>query len=313
MFLSELAFEITNLVKTYKNKGRKVFANNGIDLHIPKGEIFGIFGPNGAGKTTLIKQLMGLICPTEGEINLFGKDIVKNPDIIPYYVGYCGQRLFHLWCLNPVELLVMTGRLRGMKKDEATEQARNLLSMVGFENKMNRLIREFSGGELRIVSVFSALMGRKPIVILDEPTAGLDPVARQKVWHALFQYQSEVQATILLVTHNVLEAEKVVDSITIIDEGIIIAEGKPSELKKELRKEVNIEIEIKPFTEVESELTDWIKVRERVYGYRGDLEKREAIINQVIEQIGMENIEDLKISPLTLEDYYVKKVGKKWR
>ncbi|MCK4259611.1 MAG: ABC transporter ATP-binding protein [Halanaerobiales bacterium] len=311
--MKKLAFQTVDLVKTYKNNGTMIYANNGISLEIPKGTIFGIFGPNGAGKTTLIKQLMGLICPTKGSIFLLGIDIVKNPNLIPHYVGYCGQNLYHLWRLTALELLVMTGRLRGMKKDQAYGQAQSLMSMVGFEKKMNRVIRDFSGGELRIVSVFSALMGKSPIIILDEPTSGLDPVARQNVWQALFHYQAEVDATIILVTHNVLEAEKVVDNIAIIDEGNIIAQGKPTELKNELKKEVSIEIEIKPLTNIDFGMSDLEKVRERVYCYKGDLENREVIINQVIEKIGMENIEDLRISPLTLEDYYVQKVGKKWK
>ena len=313
--MQDLAFDIKGLVRVYRRRGQEpVYANNGIDLEVTRGVIQGIFGPNGAGKSTLIRQMVGLLWPTAGSIRLFGIDVVGKSEVIPTMVGYFGQRLSYLSAFTAIEFLQMTGQLRGMTGQTARKQAVDLLDTIGFGGRANRMLRTYSGGEIRVISVLSALMARMPVVVLDEPTAELDPVMRQKVWDVLFSYNRDSGSTIVLVTHNVLEAERVVDRVAIIDQGKVIAGGSPASLLASMGDEVTLELRLKP--EVVEDIGDipgWTRQRRELFTRSAPKTAATRILYEVTGALPEGSVENARLVTPTLEDFYVKAVGREWK
>jgi len=313
--MPDLAYDIKDLVRVYRRRGREpVYANNGIDLEVRCGTIQGIFGPNGAGKSTLIRQMVGLLWPTSGAIRLFGMDVVAAPEIIPRRVGYFGQRLSHVLAYTPAEFLQMTGELRGMRGHPALRQGRELLDVMGLRGKADRMMSTFSGGEVRIVSVLTAMMGRMPVIVLDEPTSELDPIMRQRVWDLLFSYNRESGATIILVTHNVLEAERVVDRVAIVDQGRVVAEGSPPDLLRSLGDEVTLELRLSSSAAGDApEIPGWTRLRREFFARSAPRSQATRILYEVTGTLSKDGVEDVRLVSPTLEDYYVKVVGKEWK
>jgi len=211
-----VAYEVAGLTKRYPGP-KEVLANDRIDLCIATGEIVGIFGPNGAGKTTLVRQLMGLLRPTAGQIRLFDNDLVREPTIATNHVAYFAQETSYFWYLKPRELLAITGRLRGLTSREANSQAYSLLGKFNLGNLAGKTLSRLSFGQARFVALLSVFMGNRPILILDEPTNDLDPLHRRAFWDYLWEVNSREGTTVLLVTHNVHEAEHVVHRVVIVD------------------------------------------------------------------------------------------------
>lgn len=309
------SYRVEDLVKVYNVPGKPpVYANNGVNLVVPSGIVFGIFGPNGAGKTTLIRQIVGLLWPTRGRIYLHGVDVVQHPDVIPRQVGYYGQRLVYFWTLSAIELLVFTGRLRGMTDKAAKAQADELISRVGLDHKASRLLATFSGGEIRVVSVLTSLMGNPPVVVLDEPTAELDPVMRQNIWNLLFAVNKQFGTTIILVTHNVLEAEQVVDRVAVIDEGRVVAEGTPSELRASIADKSRVEVRLRVPEAPGILLTGaWTEMRRGVFSCTVPRSEVNSLLHAITGELDPKAVEDVRVVNPTLEDYYVTVVGKQWQ
>jgi ABC-2 type transport system ATP-binding protein len=221
-------YVVRGLVKRYR--GTTMPANAGIDLDIDAGQIFGLLGPNGAGKTTLVRQLVGLAAPDEGTIALFGHDLVADRSLAARLVGYLAQDEPALAEL-PVRLAVeTTARLRGVARHAAGHTATALIDELSLGPIADRPLVRLSGGQRRLACLASALAADRPLLILDEPTAGLDPVARRAVWSALRRRRDEHGVTVVLVTHNVAEAESVMDRVAVLDRGRIIACDTPARL-----------------------------------------------------------------------------------
>ncbi len=238
-----LAYEVRGLVRTFPASGRRsaetVLANDHIDLDIAAGTVFGLLGPNGAGKTTLVRQLVGLLRPDEGTIRLLGRPVDARAGSC---VGYLPQHEAALADL-PVSLAIeTTGRLRGLRPSAARRTRDALLDELGLGPLGDRVIGRLSGGERRLAAFGTALAGPRPILLLDEPTTGLDPQARRAVWSALERRRRDSGMTVVLVTHNVLEAESVLDRVAVLDAGRVIAEGTPGRLKAQVSDEVRLEL-----------------------------------------------------------------------
>jgi len=308
----EPIYKIDGLSKTYKNGN--VPANIDLNLEIRPGEIFGIFGPNGAGKTTLVRQMAGLIKPSSGSILLNGIDVVRHPAQIPYYVSYFAQAPWILWSLKVWETIYFTGIFRGMAKKEARRQTDRLLADFGLEDIRNRLMETLSGGQSKLLGLAAALIGDRPVLILDEPTNELDPINRLKVWELLARLCRDLHRTVVLVTHNVLEAEQVVDRVIMVDGGKIIACGTPGELKAGVDDRVRIEISFKPGTL----LCDMAPLRAfehhfqlQKYKWQVFIPKPEAaaVYQRLMGQIDMEKLDDFRLITTTLEDVYIQLGG----
>ncbi|WP_143200306.1 ABC transporter ATP-binding protein [Kitasatospora sp. CB01950] len=222
---------ISGLVKTYRAGGTEVRANDGIDLAVRRGEIFGLLGPNGAGKSTLVRQLTGLLRPDAGTIDLLGHDIVRHPERAARLLGYLGQESTALDELTVALAAETTGRLRGLTRAAARAETADVITELGLEPLAHRPLAKLSGGQRRLACFAATLVGERPLLVLDEPTTGMDPVARRAVWSAVDRRRAERGTTVLLVTHNVIEAETVLDRVAVVDGGKVIACDTPGGLK----------------------------------------------------------------------------------
>ncbi|GHC74803.1 ABC transporter ATP-binding protein [Streptomyces cinnamoneus] len=238
------------LVKTYPPaRGRRgapgadaVRASDGIDLDVRRGEIFGLLGPNGAGKTTLVRQLTGLLRPDEGSVALLGHDIVRHPERAARLIGYLGQESSALDELTVALAAETTGRLRGLDLRTARAERDAVLDELGLTAIAGRPLKKLSGGQRRLACFAAALVGERPLLVLDEPTTGMDPVARRAVWAAVDRRRAEHGTTVLLVTHNVIEAETVLDRVAVLERGRIIACDTPAGLKELVGDEVRVDL-----------------------------------------------------------------------
>ncbi|MFJ1583354.1 ABC transporter ATP-binding protein [Streptomyces sp. NPDC088197] len=219
-----------------------VRANDGIDLDVGRGELFGILGPNGAGKTTLVRQLTGLLRPDAGSIDLLGHDLVRHPDRASRLVGYLGQESSALDELTVALAAETTGRLRGLDARAARAERDAVLDELELGPIAGRPIKRLSGGQRRLACFAAVLVGQRPVLVLDEPTTGMDPVARRAVWAAVGRRRTEYGATVLLVTHNVIEAENVLDRVAVLDHGKVIACDTPTGLRSLVADEVRLDL-----------------------------------------------------------------------
>jgi ABC-2 type transport system ATP-binding protein len=223
---SPLALEIAELVKRYETGTE---ALRGVSLEIEAGDFFGLLGPNGAGKSTLIHCTTGLARPTSGSIRVFGHDAIESYADARLAVGLAPQELNLDWFLTIEESLDYHGGYFGMPKRERRERATELLETFSLTDKRHERTRFLSGGMKRRLVLARALMHRPPLVILDEPTAGVDVELRLELWHYVQRINAE-GTTILLTTHYLEEAEQLCDKIAFINEGQIVAQGTSDEL-----------------------------------------------------------------------------------
>ena len=220
------AVDINNLIKIYDNKFK---ALNKINLSIPKGSFFGLLGPNGAGKTTTIGILTGLVNKTSGSTKVFGYDTVNNFRETRTMIGLSPQELNFDVFFTLEELLTLQAGYYNKNKKEAKERALAMLEYFNLIDKRKSRARELSGGMKRRVQIAKAFIHDPPLIILDEPTAGVDIELRHQLWDFL-KKENKKGKTILLTTHYIEEAEKLCDEIAIINKGDIIANGKTKDL-----------------------------------------------------------------------------------
>ncbi|WP_147450825.1 ABC transporter ATP-binding protein [Streptomyces hoynatensis] len=252
---AQAALSVRGLVKSYparrapRRRGRAtaagarpVLANDGISLEVARGEIFGLLGPNGAGKSTLVRQLTGLLRPDAGGITLLGHDLVRHPRRAPRLLAYLGQESTALDELTVALAAETTARLRGLDTAAARRERDAVLEELGLTALAGRPLKKLSGGQRRLACVAAALAGRRQVLVLDEPTTGMDPVARRAVWAAIDRRRAQEGTTVLLVTHNVIEAETVLDRVAVLDAGRVIACDTPGGLKATVGSEVRVEL-----------------------------------------------------------------------
>ena len=221
------AIVIRNLVKNFGD----IIAVNQLNLEIKNGELFSLLGPNGAGKTTTINILSGLIKPTEGSVFVGGYDIRKELNPIKNLIGVCPQEAAIYKFLTGKENLELFGYLHGMTKEDIKNRSEYLLNTLDFLEASKRKVKGYSGGMLRKLNMLMALIHDPKIAFLDEPTVGMDPRARRKVWEFIKSLKTQ-NKTIILTTHYMEEAEALSDRVGIIDYGELIANGTPEELIK---------------------------------------------------------------------------------
>ncbi len=235
MPLPNIAVDVQHLTRHYPSRARNtppVVANDDLSFHVLRGECFGLLGPNGAGKTTLISQLLGILAPTSGQIWVGGVDMVRAPQHGKQLIGYLPQHGLAMRSVEVERALRYTGRLRGQSEADARAQVREILEELELAPYASRSVNQLAGGMARLAYFAMALMGRPPILILDEPTNELDPQKRKLIWDVLARRNREQGTTCILVTHNVLEAEKVLQRVGVMQHGRMIAVGTPGELKQ---------------------------------------------------------------------------------
>jgi ABC-2 type transport system ATP-binding protein len=232
---NDAAVVADGLVKTYGGRGDTVEAVRGVDLRVERGEVFGFLGPNGAGKSTTVRMLTTLLTITSGTATVAGLDVAREPDAVRRRIGVALQEAG----LDPRqtgrELLELQGRLFDLSPREAAARAEELLELVELTDAADRRIKSYSGGMKRRLDLASALVHLPEVLFLDEPTTGLDPASRVTVWDEVRRI-NERGTTVFLTTQYLEEADQLCDRLAIIDDGRIVRDGTPAQLKAELRE-----------------------------------------------------------------------------
>lgn len=202
-----------------------------VDLEVPAGGIFGLLGSNGAGKSTMIKMLTTLLAPTSGTAEVGGFDIVAHPAEIRGHIGYVPQLLSADGALTGYENLLLSARLYGLPREERGVRISEALTLMGLAESATKLVKTYSGGMVRRLELAQAMLHRPAILFLDEPTIGLDPVARHALWDRLRDLRRDYGMTVLITTHDMEEAEALCDALAIMHAGRIAVVGSPADLR----------------------------------------------------------------------------------
>ena len=300
------AIKITNLKKSYGG----IDALKGINMTIDKGQFFGLLGPNGAGKTTTINILTGLVRKDIGETMIFNRDTVSDYRFTRKQVGISSQEFTQDWFFPLDKLLLFQAGYYGINKKDAAPRVESLLDRLGLKDKRNARIRELSGGMKRRFEIAKALVHDPQILILDEPTAGVDVELRHELWKYFGDLHNEGK-TILLTTHYIEEAELLCDKVAIIDSGKVITEGSPKEL---IGKDSNSGITVylsEPFDDSDNTLKDFTYNQEdqRLHFITGYPENDLPNIIKLLSKSGA-HIQRIETNKASLEDVFLNLTGK---
>ena len=240
--MNKFALTVENLTKVYsdfKNKKENKALKN-LNFQVDQGEVFGLLGPNGAGKTTFLNILGGTVSKTKGKVNVWGFDIDKNPRQVKASIGIVPQEVNLDAFFTPKQLLNLQAGLYGVKKEDRITDL--ILKMVALENKANAYSRSLSGGMKRRLLIAKAMVHQPPILILDEPTAGVDVELRNNLWNNVKELNKE-GVTIILTTHYLFEAQEMCDRIAILDEGNLVALDTTQKLLDRIQtKKINFKV-----------------------------------------------------------------------
>tara|TARA_B000000557_G_scaffold134767_1_gene109343 strand:- start:62 stop:988 length:927 start_codon:yes stop_codon:yes gene_type:complete len=304
--MPELAIQIKDLKKSYQD----VFALKGVNVDIPKGEFFGLLGPNGAGKTTTINILTGLVFKDSGNCLVFGKDTVNDYRFTRSKIGIAAQELSVDWFFSIENLLFFQAGYYGINRIDAKQKIDSLLKRLGLDKKKNSKLRQLSGGMKRRFQIAKALVHDPDILILDEPTAGVDVELRHELWNYLRELHSNGK-TILLTTHYIEEAELLCDNVSIIDEGKILKQGSPKSLTEDLGQSgITVQLTQEsidkklPMLDLDFSIED-----SRIHF---SVKNPELVIPKIIQELSSKNIaiHSIKTETSSLEDVFLSLTGK---
>ncbi|UCC93827.1 MAG: ATP-binding cassette domain-containing protein [Thermoplasmata archaeon] len=308
----DIVIRLEGLTKRFDD----LVAVDGVDLEIPRGEIFGLLGPNGAGKTTIIRMLGGLTLPTAGGATVLGLDIVKDTRKVKDRIGVVPQNNVLDRDINVLQNLRYHGKLHNIPRGKIDGKIDDVLDFTELKAKRDAKIDELSGGMKRRLVVAKAMMHDPEVFILDEPTTGLDPQSRRMVWEKVRSFR-EMGMTMILTTHYMDEADALCDRIGIIDHGKVIALGTPEDLKASLGAQTVLEVkvyegtqdailaglEVQPFTEDVFAEGDKVMLRTN--------DKKAAAVHMLTQHA--DDVETLQFREPTLEDVFIELTGRELR
>jgi ABC-2 type transport system ATP-binding protein len=206
-------------------------AVDAMTISLERGQVFGLLGPNGAGKTTAIKMLVTLLPPTSGTAQIAGFDIVRNARNVRRMIGYVPQMISADPSLTGYENLLIIARLYDIPRRERAARISEALALVDLTDAAAKLVRQYSGGMIRRLEIAQSTLHRPPVLFLDEPTVGLDPIGRKTVWNHIERMRADLDITIFLTTHNMEEAESLCSRVAIMHRGKIVTDDSPERLK----------------------------------------------------------------------------------
>jgi ABC-2 type transport system ATP-binding protein len=300
--------EIEQVSKVYRGGVR---ANDGITLAVQAGEVFGLLGPNGAGKTTLVNQIIGLVTPTAGSIRIGGVDVLAHPAYARQACSFQPQSQVPIDGVTPLQAIELVGRLRGGRKEQVRERARQLIEALAIEEWAAKSGERLSGGVRRLTAFCMATVVPGQLVILDEPTNDIDPLRRRLLWGEV-RNLAQAGAAVLLVTHNVLEAERSVDRLAIIDQGQVVGAGTAASLKGYENGYLRLELILEPAAgppALPSFLSHSALVGQRLIG-RVEASAVDRAVAWAQRLQKRELVEEFAIGPATLEDVYIRLVNR---
>lgn len=295
-----IVYDIQNLVKQYP--GHTELVNNSINLQIQQGEIFGILGDNGAGKSTLVRQMANLLHSTSGRILLLERPLSHHPLHVPLTVGYMPQESHALNNLTVGESLYYAAHLRGFSRRDAQEERDHLLAFWEMGNLRDKYSSRLSGGQRRLLRLAVAIAGTPPVLLLDEPTNDLDPARRKLVWDNLRHINQQRGTTIIFITHDAIEAEKVIQRVGILRNGVLVANGRPADLKQVVDQKLRLELFFPP--ENPPRLPAHLKYHVVQPG-RWLVWLNVEEVTAVFNTLNFNQIEDFRLYTATLEDLFL--------
>jgi len=303
--------KVVDLVKEYNG----VKALKGVSLEVYEGEILGLLGPNGAGKSTLMNIIAGVIKPTSGKVEVLGYDVLKDRGKVALKIGYCPQETVLYDNLTVMENMMFYAGLYDIPGGEAKKRAKRILEYLGLSGVEKTLAKRLSGGMKRRLNLAVALLNDPELLLLDEPTVGLDPNIRRSVWDAIKRLKEEGK-TIILATHYMEEADELSDRVAIMNEGQIVALDTPEALKKMVGPLAAIELEFSKLPENPDKVFSRVSVvekcilkNEKAVLYTKDPDTAlPQVVSLVIENGG--KIAKIDVREPTLEDVFVKLTGR---
>jgi ABC-2 type transport system ATP-binding protein len=301
-----LTFRAEEVVKTFD----QFRANDEITLEVRPGEVYGLLGPNGAGKTTLVKQVIGLLKPTSGRITLGPYDLVEDPDAARQLCSYLPQAQMPINSFRAEQVIELTGMIRGGEQVAVRRRAAEMIDALDIGEWRTTMGAKLSGGIKRLVGFAMVTVWPGRVVILDEPTNDVDPLRRRLLWEQIRRL-GDGGASVFLVTHNVLEAEKSVDRLAIINEGRLVAEGTPSSLKAADRGRMRLQLMIvpgRPTPPMPGFVHHHTRVGNNVIAVIDETDVSHAI-GWAQEQVGLAEAEEYALAATTLEDVYIRLTG----
>lgn len=308
------AFEAKGVIKHFGD----VKALDGVTIEAEEGTVFGLLGPNGAGKTTLIRMLSTLMDPDKGSLKVMGIDVVTEPQAVREQIGLAGQYAAVDEFLTGYENIYFTGRLYHLSHTEAKRRTENLLERLSLTKAAHRQVRTYSGGMRRRLDLGASLVGEPKVILLDEPTTGLDPRTRLELWDIIRELVKEGRS-IVLTTQYLEEADELADKIAVMNNGKIIARGTSDELKTKLGGDV-VELEINNLADTDKILAA-IKKVVRAKPTIEDEGKRIVIpvtkgsksLLQIVQEIGKINVElsGVSLHRPSLDDVFLSLTGER--
>lgn len=305
---------IAGLTKRYRGRSG-VQANDGITFNVSPGSVVGLLGHNGAGKTTLVNQIVGLVRPDAGSIYIDGIDAIAKPHLARQLVSIQAQANVPITGLTPRLAIELVARIRGISKPDARRRTQHLLDVLQLGEWADTPSQKVSGGIARLTSFAMTAVAPGRLVVLDEPTNDVDPVRRRLLWEQI-RALADNGAALLLVTHNVREAERVVDHLVVLEQGKVIAAGTPASLTAHLHGALTFEVNVSPDTTIV-----WPATLERAPHPSGGLEQlrmtgtvRPAHAAEFVHwaqaQVDGGRFEHYALAPASLEDAYLQLVSK---
>lgn len=305
---SDDVLTVRGLRKRYRGR-TGVQANDGIDLDVAAGQVVGLLGHNGAGKTTLVNQVVGLVLPDAGTIRLAGIDAVAQPHLARERASIQAQANVPITGLTPRRAIELVGRIRGGERPAVQARTAELLGALDLGPWADTPAEKVSGGIARLTAFAMTVVRPGRLVVLDEPTNDVDPVRRRLLWGQIRALADEGHA-VLLVTHNVREAERVVDQLAILDGGVVLAHGTPADLTAARRGTLTVDIDVPPGVPV-----DWhpaVTPGPDARGRRTGSVPSDAaaeVVRWAEAQVRAGTVERYALTPASLEDAYVELVG----
>ena len=306
------AIEAAGLVKTYG----AVRALDGVSFSVPEGSVFGLLGPNGAGKSTTVRILTTLTRPDEGSARVAGLDVLADPTGVRRSIGVVGQKSGVDPEATGRENLRLQGQVYDLSATEREQRIDELLERFRLADAADRLVSGYSGGMQRRLDVALGLVSRPKVLFLDEPTTGLDPEVRAEMWQEIESLASEHGVTVLLTTHYMEEADRLAARLAIVDQGQIVAEGTPDELKRELRGDsVHVELDAAANGSARAALERVQSVRELVFDGRSLRARADDGARAVPGVLAALDAHGVPVASVTvarpsLEDVYLRHAGR---
>jgi ABC-2 type transport system ATP-binding protein len=301
--------QVEDLHKRFGSARSGVQANAGIDLTVEAGQVVGLLGHNGAGKSTLVNQVVGLLRPDAGAIRLAGVDAVARPDLARRLASVQAQANVPITGLTPRKAIELVGRIRGGAPDDVRARADALIDALDLREWATTPAEKVSGGVARLTAFAMALVVPGRLVVLDEPTNDVDPVRRRLLWEQI-RVLAERGAGVLLVTHNVREAERVVDHLAVLDHGLVLAADTPAALTAARSGTLTLEVDLLPDRAPAWPAGLVPTDRGRLRAVAALPETHAADVTRwASDELAAGRIERYALTPTSLEDVYVDLVG----